>query len=190
MTRARKILWLLVAAAAFALVVGLVLVRTGEVNAPTGRTLSPGRIGIPPRPAPNFTLRTFEGGTLSLSEFRGKVVVLNFWASWCAPCRQEMPILQRVWTEFRARGVVVLGVDVLDDVEDAAAFLKALKITYPNAHDPGQGRMNAYQVTGLPTTFFIDQNGRIRSRVSGGYLDERGYQELREQILALLTASP
>jgi len=116
--------------------------------------------------------------------------VLNFWASWCTPCKQEMPNLERVWVEFKDRGVVVLGVDVQDDMEEAAAFLKALRITYPNVFDPDQDRLIAYQVTGIPTTIFIDREQRIRGRFAGGYLGEAGRAQLRRQILALLNAGP
>lgn len=159
----------------------------------------PPRPAVPPaprtppqtfRPAPDFRLRSFDGGLIALSDFRGKVVVLNFWASWCTPCKQEMPNLERAWQEFRDRGVVVLGIDVLDDQKDAAAFLEALQITYPNVYDPDQTRMVAYQVTGLPTTIFIDREQRIRTRYVGGYLGEAGHNQLRRQILGLLNASP
>ena len=142
------------------------------------------------RPAPDFRLRGFDGRLIALSDFRGKVVVLNFWASWCTPCKQEMPNLERVWQEFKERDVVVLGIDVLDDPDDAAAFLTALRITYPNVHDPDRSRMIAYQVTALPTTIFIDRSGRIRARFVGGYVGEAGREELRAQILALLSAPP
>jgi len=142
------------------------------------------------RPAPDFRLRGFDGRLIALSDFRGKVVVLNFWASWCTPCKQEMPNLERVWQEFKERDVVVLGIDVLDDPDDAAAFLTALRITYPNVHDPDRSRMIAYQVTALPTTIFIDRSGRIRARFVGGYVGEAGREDLRAQILALLRDAP
>lgn len=142
------------------------------------------------RPAPDFRLRGFDGRLIALSDFRGKIVVLNFWASWCTPCKQEMPNLERVWREFRDEGVVVLGVDVLDDPEDAKAFLTALRITYPNVHDPEEGRMIAYRVTGLPTTIFIDRNQLIRGRFVGGYLGPTGHEALRRQIRELLSESP
>lgn len=154
-----------------------------------------GRRSLPPptqtsRPAPDFRLSGFDGRPLALSDLRGRVVVLNFWASWCTPCKQEMPNLERVWVEFKDRGVVVLGVDVQDDMEEAAAFLKALRITYPNVFDPDQDRLIAYQVTGIPTTIFIDREQRIRGRFAGGYLGEAGRAQLRRQILALLNAGP
>jgi peroxiredoxin len=140
--------------------------------------------------APDFRLRAFDGRSVALSDFRGKPVVLNFWASWCTPCRQEMPNLERVWKEFREQGLVVLGIDVLDDEKDARAFLKALNITYPNVFDPDQTRMRLYRVGALPTTILIDREQRQRERFVGGYLGEAGYRELRTQVLKLLQASP
>ena len=141
-------------------------------------------------PAPDFRLRAFDGRMLALSDFRGKAVILNFWASWCTPCRQEMPNLERVYREFGGDGLVVLGVDVLDDERDARAFLAALQITYPNVFDPEQTRMRLYRVAALPTTILIDREQRQRGRFVGGYLGEPGYQKLRDQVLALLNGRP
>jgi peroxiredoxin len=146
----------------------------------------PGSVG---RAAPDFRLRSFAGGVLALSDFRGQVVVLNFWASWCVPCREEMPILERVWQEFRHRGIATLGVDAADDFDDAAAFLKRLQITYANVYDPEQSRLQAYRVTGLPTTVFLDAQLRIRAQLAGGYVGESGYQRLRAQIQSLISLS-
>lgn len=146
--------------------------------------IGPGSAG---RTAPDFRLRSFAGGVLALSDFRGQAVVLNFWASWCVPCREEMPILERVWREFRHRGVAMLGLDTADDFDDAAAFLKRLQITYANVYDPEQSRIQTYRVTGLPTTVFLDAQLRIRGQVAGGYVAESGYQQLRAQIQALLS---
>ncbi len=155
--------------------------------APVPPTLRPDLIapGSITRTAPDFRLGSFAGGILALSDFRGQPVVLNFWASWCVPCREEMPILERVWREFRSRGVAVLGVDAADDFDDAAAFLKRLQITYANVYDPEQKRIQTYRVTGLPTTVFLDTQLRIRAQVAGGYVAESGYQQLRAQIQAL-----
>jgi len=136
--------------------------------------------------APDFTLRSFTGSPIVLSAYRGKPVVLNYWASWCVPCREEMPNLERAWRAFRDRGVVVLGVNVADDYDDAAVFLRKLAITYPNVFDPEQIRLNAYGVAGLPTTFFVDSQMRLRDEVPGGYVGPDGYQRLRRQIMALL----
>ncbi len=141
------------------------------------------------RPAPEFRLRSFAGGVIALPEFRGKVVALNFWASWCVPCREEMPTLERIWREFRNRGVVTLGINVSDDFDEAAAFLQRLRITYANVYDPEQTRLQAYQVTGLPTTVFLDARLDILDRVTGGYSGEPGYQLLRRQVLTFSSAT-
>lgn len=188
--RRRRIVWLIAAAT---LAGAAVAVWFGLRGSPTPRPSVPPAPTIPPeasRPAPDFRLRSFDGRVIALSDYRGKVVILNFWASWCTPCKQEMPNLERVWQEFKDRGVVVLGIDVLDDMEDAAAFLEALKITYPNIFDPGNARMNTYRVTALPTTIFIDRQQRQRARFVGGYLGEAGYADLRRQVLDLLRPEP
>ena len=137
-------------------------------------------------PATDFRLRSFAGPPIVLSAYRGNIVVLNFWASWCVPCREEMPNLERTWQEFRTQGVVVLGINVADDYDDAAAFLKKLAITYPNVFDPEQTRLRAYGVVGLPTTFFLDPRMQLRDKVPGGYVGPDGYQHLRREILGLL----
>ena len=101
-----------------------------------------------------------------------------------------MPILERLWQEFRDQGLVVLGIAVLDDEKDAAAFVKALAITYPNVFDPDQTRMRLYRVAALPTTVFIDRRQRQRGRFVGGYVGEAGYNALRDEVRGLLNAAP
>jgi len=167
------------------LAAGAVMVAVFRWTPPPPR---PAPVAVPPArfPAPDFRLRGFGGPVIALSDFRGRTVVLNFWASWCVPCREEMPNLERAWREFRGRGVTVLGLNVADDYDEAAAFLKQLAISYPNVYDPEQTRLNAYRVTGLPTTIFIDEEMLARARVSGGYRGPRGYEDLRRQILDLL----
>jgi thiol-disulfide isomerase/thioredoxin len=117
-------------------------------------------------------------------------VVLNFWASWCTPCRAEMPNLERLSRELGGDGLVVLGIDVLDDERDARAFLAALGITYPNVFDPEQTRMRLYRVAALPTTILIDRGQQVRGRFVGGYVGAAGYQRLREQAAGLLDGRP
>jgi peroxiredoxin len=101
-----------------------------------------------------------------------------------------MPILEQAWKAVRGRRVVVLGINVQDTPEHAAAFLKALGITYPNVYDPGKARVDAYQVIALPTTIFIDREMHIRGRLVGGYRDPEGYWTLRGHIAALLDTAP
>lgn len=118
-------------------------------------------------PAPDFTLTRFDGGSLRLSELRGKVVVVNFWASWCTACRQESPVLEWTWQTYRARGLVLIGVNIWDRRPDALRMMEEFGKTYANGPDP-QGRiLQEYGVTGVPETFFIDRRGRIERKYLG-----------------------
>ncbi|MEK7385524.1 MAG: TlpA disulfide reductase family protein [candidate division NC10 bacterium] len=124
------------------------------------------------RPAAAFALVTFDGAPLSLEAQRGKVVVVNFWASWCYPaCYEEAPVLERNWRAYRDRGVVVLGVDIQDREEAARKFIKDFGLTFPNAQDT-TGKVSVdYGVYGVPETFFIDRQGRIRAKHVGAVTD-------------------
>ncbi len=112
-------------------------------------------------PAPDFTLTTFDGQTISLSDYRGQVVVINFWASWCPPCREEAPVLERVWRRYRDQGVMFIGVDYTDTEREALAYLAEFDVTYPNGPDLGSRAANAYHIRGVPETFFITKASRI-----------------------------
>jgi cytochrome c biogenesis protein CcmG/thiol:disulfide interchange protein DsbE len=124
------------------------------------------------KPAPAFALKLFDGGSLSLADFRGKVVVLNFWASWCYPaCYEEAPVLEQGWRTYRERGVVVVGVDIQDTEEAARKFIDQFSITFPNGPDP-KGKISVdYGVYGVPETFFIDRRGQIRFKHVGAVTD-------------------
>ena len=120
------------------------------------------------KPAPDFTLgRLDRAGSLQLSSLRGKVVVLNFWASWCQPCKLEAPDLAASAKKWSGR-VVVLGVDVNDPSGDARGFMRKYGITYPIVHDNKNVTSPKYGLTGLPETFFLDRRGRIVSHVISG----------------------
>jgi cytochrome c biogenesis protein CcmG/thiol:disulfide interchange protein DsbE len=132
-----------------ALVVGLQLARQGQSQPTAG-------------PAPDFTVTTFDGQRIRLSDLRGRVVILNFWASWCGPCRAEAPILESLWRDYRDRGVIVLGVTYADAERDSRAFIAEMGMTYPNAPDVGTFiSRSLYHITGVPETFIIDQRGEI-----------------------------
>jgi cytochrome c biogenesis protein CcmG, thiol:disulfide interchange protein DsbE len=119
--------------------------------------------------APAFALSRLDApGKLELASLRGKVVVLNFWASWCAPCKSEAPRLEAAWQRYRRQGVVVVGVDGQDFSGDAKRFLRKHKITYPNVHDGPGNTGSKYGVTGYPETYFVDRRGRlVGNRVVG-----------------------
>jgi cytochrome c biogenesis protein CcmG/thiol:disulfide interchange protein DsbE len=120
------------------------------------------------RPAPPFTLTAFDGQPLVLEDFRGKVVVLNFWASWCYPgCYEEAPILEDSWKSWRERGVILIGVDIQDTEDKARKFIADFGLSFPNAPDPRGIVAIDYGVYGVPETFFIDRAGRIRAKHVG-----------------------
>ncbi|HEX9680979.1 MAG TPA: TlpA disulfide reductase family protein, partial [Anaerolineales bacterium] len=112
--------------------------------------------------APDFTLTGYDGRTVTLSELRGQVVVVNFWASWCPPCREEAAYLERIWRRYQDQGVVFLGVDWVDTEKEALAYIDEFDITYLNGPDIGTRIAQAYRIRGVPETFFVAKNGELR----------------------------
>ncbi len=135
--------------------------------------------------APDFSLTTLDGATVTLSELRGQVVLLNIWASWCPPCRAEMPAMQRVWEEYREQGLVVLAVNSTsqDTVADAQAFVAKNGLTFPIPLDMSGEVTRLYRVSSLPTSFFIGADGVIREVVIGGPMAEALLLSRVEQII-------
>jgi cytochrome c biogenesis protein CcmG/thiol:disulfide interchange protein DsbE len=119
------------------------------------------------RQASSFTLTLFDGTVIRLEDFRGKAVLINFWASWCVPCRAEAPALESAWQRYKNRDVVFLGVNIQDREEDARAFMKEFGITYLNGRDESGKIAIDYGVWGIPETFFIDPQGRITYKHAG-----------------------
>jgi len=125
------------------------------------RRTQQGPVGVGKK-APDFTLTTFDGEQISLSELDGKIVVLNFWASWCKPCEQEAADLEAAWRMYEPGGeVVFLGVDWTDTESKAMQYLEKFDITYPNGPDLGTRISQAYRTTGVPETYIIDRNGTL-----------------------------
>ncbi len=148
----------------------------------------PPKVGAP---APPFSLPRLTGnGDLSLRSFRGKTVVLNFFASWCAPCKREAPDLEAMWQRYRSDGVVVLGVDSGDTRGAARSFLSAHGVTYPIVFDPGQTlALGAYAVPGLPVTYVLNPQGRIVGNPVLGPVSDNGYsQEFERELKVALKA--
>jgi peroxiredoxin len=134
--------------------------------------------------APDFTLKSASGENLKLSEYRGEVVLINFWASWCGPCRQEMPALDELHNRYRALGFTVLGVNVEEDSRKAREVLKDLQVSFPVLLDDRSTVSRLYDVVAMPSTVLVDRNGNIRY-LHKGYqpgLEDVYLQQVRELI--------
>ena len=161
-----------------------------------GRSTQP---GLPPvaetnRPAPDFALPGLNGETVRLSDYRGKVVLVNFWGSWCQPCKEETPALQAIYTKLRDQGLVIVGVDLRNQERPGAegdanvrAFVRQYGVTYPIALDVNGDIARAYQIYPIPTSFFVDPTGRMRyvsvSKVDVGEV-ENLFNRLKRQTSA------
>ncbi len=137
--------------------------------------------------APDFSLPDLDGKTHRLSDYRGKVVVVNFWATWCPPCRFEMPSMQSAWLKTKDKGVVILAIDVGEDEDTIFTFTGDYPVEFPLLLDEDSKIIHQWSVRGLPTTFVIDPDGRIVYRAIGG----RHWDDpiLLEKILKLLPAN-
>ncbi len=135
--------------------------------------------------APDFSLQNAQGETIQLSDLRGQAVLLNVWASWCTPCRAEMPAMQRLYEEYQGRGFELLAVNstVQDSPERALAFANELGLSFPILFDTQGEVTGLYQARALPTSFFIDQEGVIREVVIGGPMAEALLRIRVEQLL-------
>jgi len=141
--------WLAVIGLLTILAVGLLRSQQGSVN--VGQKI------------PDFTLTTFDGQTIRSADLRGKVLVINFWASWCKPCEQEAADLEAAWRFYQERGgVIFLGVDYVDTEPEARAYLEKFSITYPNGPDLGTRISQAFRIRGVPETYVVDQQGILQ----------------------------
>jgi len=131
--------------------------------------------------APDFNFVSFDGADISLSDLGGQVVVLNFWASWCGPCRQEAPELQEVWESYKGRGVVFVGLSYQDAEEASRAFIEEFGITYPNGVDSTK-IARRYGLTGVPETFVIDAEGKV----AWFYVGEVQADELAQRLAQMI----
>jgi cytochrome c biogenesis protein CcmG/thiol:disulfide interchange protein DsbE len=132
--------------------------------------------------APPFTFTTFEGETISLSDLAGKGVVLNFWASWCAPCRDEAAMLEATWRREQNNGIIFIGLDYLDQEPAARAYLEEFGVTYPNGPDLQSAAARRYGIKGVPETFFIDPQGNIQELVIGPIVSQSQMDDLLNKI--------
>jgi cytochrome c biogenesis protein CcmG/thiol:disulfide interchange protein DsbE len=150
--------------------------ETGEV----AKALEQGKVIA----APDFTLpRLDREGELKLSSLRGKAVVVNFWASWCEPCKEEVAVLEAAWRKYGSRGLVVVGVDAQDFKGDARRFMRRYGMTYPVVHDGPGETLGEWDLTGFPETFFVDRRGRLVGRRVSGEIDRETLEENIELAL-------
>ncbi|QPC82081.1 TlpA family protein disulfide reductase [Phototrophicus methaneseepsis] len=172
---------------------------------PTRRSFSPGSIAIliglivfavvlavqlgnqrviQPQPGEairDFSLTTFEGEALNTADLRGKILVINFWGSWCAPCRDEAPDLQAIWEDYGGEDVVLIGVNWNDIEGSARAFIDEFGLTFPNGPDIGEKIAEQYAITGAPETFIVDQEGTIAAAI----IQPTNYDALAQVITRL-----
>jgi peroxiredoxin len=141
---------------------------------------------LPPAgvPAPDFASKSDNGRNVRLSELRGQVVLINFWASWCSPCRQELPLLSKLYAQYRGAGFTLLGVNVDDNRKDAESMLKRLNLKFPTLFDGSKNVAKLYGVDTMPATLVIDRDGRVRY-VHRGYYEgyERKYEQQVRELL-------
>jgi len=139
-------------------------------------TLALPALADPTGPAPQFTLAAKGGSDVSLSQFKGRVVMINFWASWCGPCRQEMPLLESIYKKYNKLGFTMLGVNVEPDSKAADAWLQETPVSFPILYDRDSKVSKLYDVAGMPSTVIIDRTGKLR-KLHRGYKpgDENEY---------------
>jgi cytochrome c biogenesis protein CcmG/thiol:disulfide interchange protein DsbE len=132
--------------------------------------------------APELNFTTFDGAMIDLHDLRGKGVVINFWASWCTPCREEADLLEQTWRREKDNGIVFLGLDYLDQEPAALAYLAEFDITYPNGPDLRSQAARRYRIQGVPETFFVSPEGRIVETVVGPIASQQELDALLERI--------
>ncbi|HUI90271.1 MAG TPA: TlpA disulfide reductase family protein [Anaerolineales bacterium] len=159
-----------------------ILLSADKTNSATA-----GQIPAPQRGflAPEFKLETSQGQSIALTDYRGKAVLVNLWATWCPPCRAEMPTIEKVYQEFQNQGLVVLGVNstIQDDPAAIAPFVKQYDLTFPILLDVNGEASDLYEIRSLPTSFFIGRDGIIKEVVVGGPMSEGLLQAKVEEIL-------
>ena len=169
-------------------VVGIVAAGLIIVGSIAGMAWSMGeRVPVAGMPAAEFTLTDLEGRPQSLSQYRGKIVLLNFWATWCKPCTTEMPAMQTTYDRLREKGFVVLAVNELEDDAKVREHIQAYKHTFPVLMDRENRVANLYGVYGLPVSVFIDEAGVVQAYIKGGLLTE---QKIEDEIARIRAAKP
>ena len=157
---------------ALTLILGVAWITISRVPPDAAQAMSEKALPLPGHRAPDFTLPNLAGETVALSDLQGRVVLVNIWATWCPPCRAEMPAIEAVYQRYRDQGFTVLAVNQMEPQVAVADFVQELGLTFPIVLD-GQGSVSQlYRVRALPTTFFIGRDGMIRDMLIGGPMSE------------------
>ncbi len=184
MRSSRKVLltlgFAIVVLAFFALLV-YGLANRSPVTGRSGET----RVG---KPAPDFSMPLLDGGEFHLSDKQGSPIIINFWASWCPPCREESPIFERTWRLYRDQGIQFAGVNIQDAAEDAESYVREFDLSFPNGRDLDGKITVDYGVIGLPVTFFISSGGVVEGRWVGA-IPEHKLEEWTKALIADTTPS-
>jgi cytochrome c biogenesis protein CcmG/thiol:disulfide interchange protein DsbE len=180
--RRRVLLLALVPIVALFALLAWALVRSG--GQPAGVSINSvfGEVALKPSPAKDFTLPLLTGQSLTLSSLKGKVVMVDFWSSWCPPCRQEAPALAAAYERYRARGVEFVGVAIWDSEDEVRKFLERNRITYPNGLDLKGVTAIEYGVRGIPEKFFVDRDGTLVRKFIGPVTEQRLAAVLDEML--------
>ena len=138
----------------------------------------------PPEEAEDFTLKTLKGGTVSLKDYRGRLIFLNFWATWCGPCRAEMPSMQRLWEEFKEEDFVILAINIQEESKLVSSFMNERGFSFPVLLDEKGKVARSYGIRGIPTTFFLNPDGEIMGKAVGArdWDSEESFELIRELL--------
>jgi len=138
----------------------------------------------PPEEAEDFTLKTLKGGTVGLKDYRGRLIFLNFWATWCGPCRAEMPSMQRLWEEFKEEDFVILAIDIQEESKLVSSFMNERGLSFPVLLDEKGKVARSYGIRGIPTTFFLNPEGEIIGKAVGArdWDSEESFELIRELL--------
>jgi len=134
-------------------------------------------------PAPDFRLENLDGKSISLGDFRGKPVLINFWATWCPPCVSEMPFLQQVYEEWSGKGLVVLAINIGESPSEAKRFLQTHNLSLTVLLDTEGKTAEKYNITGIPTTFFVDSDGIIQQKIIGAFPNKEAIEKYLNSIM-------
>ncbi len=160
------------------LVAGFAWTAASRVSSSAQATRDSGR-----RATPDFTLDTLDGGRFTLSAQAGKPVIVNFWATWCPPCRAELPAFEEVYRGYHDKGLIVVGVDVAESPEVVAQYVQQVGLTFPIALDASGEVTELYHIQGMPTTLFVGRDGKIKDMVIGGPLTRAAIESKISELM-------